>query len=457
MLNTVRTRLASLNQWQQQSPNRRIFTAAMTVGGMTFLVKGIATFKEILVANWFGTSDEIDAYLVAYLLAFFFVSVIAESFNGAFMPIFIEVREKKGVEAAKLLFGNAMFFALILLSFFALLLVVTTRFTLPLLGSSFGEEKLGLTRQLFFMMIPILIIRGVSTIWSAILNTEDSFALSSITPILVPIAILLFIQYKKTVYIMAVGTVIGFILEMGLIAISLRQHGFSLWPSWSGMTPELREVVRQYRSIAAGVFLMASTGLIDQAMAAKLGSGNVASLTYANRIVAVILGIGAVALGTAVLPYFSKMIVLKDWGGVQRSFRLYTFLVLSTTIPLTLAMIIFSEPLVRFLYEGGEFTAQDTSLVSRLQDFYVLQIPFYLVFILEIRLISALKFNQVILGLTLLSLILNITLDVLFISYWGLAGIALSTVFVYIFSLVYLSIFLKRKLDRLQDALESRK
>lgn len=454
MLNTVRTRLASLNQWQHQSTNRRIFMAAMTVGGMTVLVKGVATFKEILVANWFGTSDEIDAYLIAYLLAFFFVSVIAESFNGALIPTFIDVREKKGLEAAKFLFRRAMFFALLLLLFFALLLAATTHFTLPLLGSSFGGEKLALTQQLFFIMIPILMIRGVSTIWSAILNTEDSFALSSVTPTLVPLVILLFVLLKKTVYIMAVGTVVGFLIEMGVLAVNLHSRGFSLWPSWGGMTPELREVVRQYSSIASGIFLLASTGLIDQAMAARLGSGNVASLTYANRIVAVILGIGAIALGTTVLPYFSKMIVLKDWKGIQRSFRLYTFLILSTTIPLTLAMVIASESLVRLLYEGGEFTTQDTLLVSNVQTLYLLQIPFYLVVILEVRLVSALKFNQIIFPMTILSLILNVGLDILFIYYWGLAGIALSTVCVYIFSFVYLSIFLKGKLNHVQNASE---
>ena len=74
------------------------------------------------------------------------------------------------------------------------------------------------------------------------------------------------------------------------------------------MTDELRAVIGQYAPMVTGAFLMGGTVLVDQAMAAMLEPGSVAALNYANRVVAMIRGIDAKALGTAVLPYFSRMV-----------------------------------------------------------------------------------------------------------------------------------------------------
>lgn len=425
--------------WRQKSVNYSIFKAAVTIGSLTVVVKIVATFKEILVANWFGTGDEIDAFLIAYLLAFFAVTIIAESFNVALLPTFIQVRENEGLDAAKTLFSSAMFFALVLLLVTSVLLVLTAQYTLPILGSGFAAHKQRLTQNLFYFLIPILTLRGLSAIWSAILNADERFALAAISPLLVPCMTLLALLFKKSVYMMAVGTVVGFAMETLLLAFSLGRNGFSPRPIWNGLTPELRQVMGQYGPMVAGAFLMSGTGLIDQSMAAALGSGSVASLSYANRVVSLILNIGSVALGTAILPHFSKMLAQGNLAGVKSTFRAYLGLILVTSIPLMLFMIVFSGSIVRILYERGAFTSQDTKIVSEIQIFYLLQIPFYLTGILIVRLISSLKANHILMQGTVINILVNIGLNILFIRWLGIAGIALSTTGVYIISVVFLS------------------
>ncbi|KAB2905103.1 MAG: virulence factor MviN [Anaerolineae bacterium] len=425
--------------WRQKSVNYSIFKAAVTIGSLTVVVKIVATFKEILVANWFGTGDEIDAFLIAYLLAFFAVTIIAESFNVALVPTFIQVREKKGLDAAKKLFSSAMLVALILLVIVSILLVLTARYTLSVLGSGFDADKQKITQDLFYMLVPILTLRGLSSIWGAILNADERFALAAISPLLVPFMTLLALLLKKSVYMMTIGTVVGFAMETLLLALSLRRNGFSPRPIWNGLTPELRQVMGQYGPMVAGAFLMSSTGLIDQSMAAALGSGSVASLSYANRVVSLILNVGSVAFGTAILPHFSKMLAQGNLAGVKSTFRAYLGLILVTSIPFMLFMIVFSESIVRILYERGVFTSQDTKIVSEIQIFYLLQIPFYLTGILIVRLISSLKANHILMQGTVINILVNIGLNILFIRWLGIAGIALSTTGVYIISVVFLS------------------
>ncbi len=425
--------------WRHHSVNYSILRAIVTIGGLTSIVKLVTIFKEMLVASWFGTGDEIDAFLIAYLLALFAVNIIAESFNIALLPIYIQVREKEGLDAAQKLFSGAVFFAVGLLLLISLLLAFTAPYTLPILGSGFDSHKQNLTQNLFYLLIPILFLRGLSAIWSAILNADNRFALAAISPLLVPVMALAALLFKKSIYIMALGTVVGFLLETILLAVSLWKRGFSLKPAWNGLTPELRQVMGQYGAVMAGAFLMSSTGLVDQSMAAALGSGSVASLNYANRLTSFIVNTGTLALGTAVLPHFSKMLAQDDFASVKSTFRTYLRLILVTCVPLTLVLMVFSRLIIQVMYERGAFTSQDTEIVSYIQIFYLLQIPFFLSGILIVRLISSLKANHILMQGTVINAVANVGFNVLFIHWWGISGIALSTSFVYIVSTTFLA------------------
>src|SRR5947208_4612358 len=97
--------------------------------------------------------------------------------------------------------------------------------------------------------------------------------------------------------------------------------------------------------------------MVDQAMGSMLGHGSVSALTYGNKIAALILTIGTMALGTAVLPYFSQMVAAADWKTVRHTLKSYTGLILVVTLPITFLVVLFSKPLVALLFQRGNFTA----------------------------------------------------------------------------------------------------
>jgi putative peptidoglycan lipid II flippase len=111
--------------------------------------------------------------------------------------------------------------------------------------------------------------------------------------------------------------------------------------------------------------------------------------------------------------------------------------------------------LIRIVFQRGAFTAADTSVVSRVQAFLSLQIPFYILANLGVRLVSALKRNSVLMVICGINMVLNIIFNLILMRYIGVAWIALSTSFVYLVScaLVYASIArLLRRLDALEEA-----
>lgn len=454
MINTIQVGQQRWNAWREGSVNTRIFAAMLTVGGFTVLVKLAAAAKELAVAYQFGTRDGLDAFLMAFLLPTFAVTLISESLNVALIPTYIRVREHEGQEAAQRLFSSVMVWVLGLLTAASVILAIGLPYVLPLLASGFDSEKLALTTSLSYVSLPWLVLSGLGMTWIGLLNAQDRFAVAAMVPTItsVVIIIVLFLLARYWgIYALAVGTAAGSLLETGLLGWWLARQGVSALPRWHGMTSTMKNVWSQYVPVMGGLFLMGSTSLISQSMATMLGPGSVSALAYGTKITALVLGVVSVAISTAVLPHFSRMVALEDWKGVRHTLLTYARLILLISLPVTVTLIYFSEPLVRLMFQRGAFTQADTHLVAWVQALHLLQVPVFALGILAVKLISALNANQILMWGAGLNLIFNIVCNYIFMKWLGVAGIALSTSLMYLLSCCYLVVFslkLLRKASR---------
>lgn len=436
----VKNFLELWNRLTSGSTNRQIFGVAVTVGLWTAVVKTASFGKELVVAWRFGTGDELDAFLIALLVPSFVINVIAGSFNTALIPTYIQVREKEGIKAAQRLFSGVIVWSLGLLGITTLLILVSAPLYLPLIAKGFSPEKLDLTYHLLWITSPIVVLSGIQVIWIAVLNAGERFTLAAIAPIVTPAlsAMLLLLFQAWGIFALAVGLILGSILEMLILGAALKRRGISLSPRWYGFDEHLPQVFNQYIPMIAGAFLLSSTTFVDQSMATMLSPGSVAALNYGNKLIAVLMGLSTTALSSAVIPYLSKMVSAKDWVGVLHTLARYLLLILIITIPLTVILILFSPLLFQLTFQKGAFTAEDTVLVAGIQSLYALQIPFYVGGVFVARLISALRYNQVLMVGALISLVVNIALNYLFMAKIGIAGIALSTSCVMMISFCFL-------------------
>lgn len=432
------------------SVNYRILGAVITVVFLTLFVKFLGTAKELVVAWRFGTGDQLDSFYIGYLVPEVIINVVAGAFNTALIPTYIKVREQEGQVKANKLLSSATVLSLAILSFTTVGLLLGAPRYLPHLASGFSPEKLDLTYKLLWTASPLVLLTGLLTIWSGVLNAGERFALAAIAPIIFPLLtiMLLFMVPSWGVFGLTGGLVGGALIELILLGIALRRQQIAILPRWYGYDRNLHQVTQQYLPMIAGSFLMCSTGLVDQAMAATLPSGSVSSLNYGNRITALPITLISTALGTAVIPYFSKMVANGEWRELRSTLNQALQWITIATIPITLGLIYFSESIVRLLFQRGSFTIHDVQLVAQIQIFFALQIPLRGPGALVVQLISTARANHILMWGSAINLIINIVLDSYFMNLFGVAGIALSTTFVYLFSTTYLWISANRIIDR---------
>ncbi len=417
-----------------------------TVGAYTFLVKIAGAAKVVFTARAFGMSDAIDAYLISFLLPSFIWDTLAGSLNLALVPTFIEVRETEGRESAIRLYRSVLASALGLLTTAAVVFGLLAPWLFRLLASSFSPAKHALTISLFWVMLPVMPFTALSGTWRCILNTEGRFALPAVLPALTPVASIVFLLlFGKTwgAYSLAAGTLVGTALEIFFLGLNMHLRELPVIPRWFGRTHAFDQVIRQYGPVVSTVLLLGGAPLIDQSIAAMLAPGSVAALNYGTRFSTVLTAVGPSAVATAILPHFSKLTVTEDWAHIRHSLRSYAAVILAVTIPAVAILISISHFLVRLFFERGQFTGADTDLVTRVQQFSLLQIPPAMLTALLIRLISSMKSNQLLLRAAAFAAIVNLAFDLLLTQWIGIAGITLSTAIVQ-FTIVFYLVHLMR-------------
>jgi putative peptidoglycan lipid II flippase len=432
------------------SINSRIFFAIFTVAVCTGVVKLAGLAKVVAVAGRFGTGDDLDAWLIAFLVPAFLADAVAGSVSASLVPAFVEVREHQGSASAQRLFSSVttvLLASLVLVSLAASWLAPAI---MPPLAPGFGEKKLELTVSLMRTMLPIAVFGGIASVWRGILNAEESFAVAALTPILTPLAVICFLFFggrTMGVSALAFGTVSGCVCEWCVVAFALRQKGFPLRLRWYGADPVLKRVFSQYAPMIGATIVIGASALVDQSMAARLGPGSVSVFTYGLRLVALVTAMGPTVVSTAVFPQFSRLVALGEYGELRHSLKTVLLTVLLCTIPLVAGLLIFSEPAVRIVFKHGAFAESDATMVAGVQRLALFQIPFYILAAPMVRLLSALKANHYLLRAAVLHLGLTTGLDYACMRLWGVAGIGLATAIVAAVYFCYLSSVVSMKLD----------
>src|SRR5713101_5366012 len=205
------------------APHREIVEAALTIAVLTAVVRSISIVKELIVAWRFGTSDDLDAFLISLLVPIAVVSIVTSSLNAAFIPVYIHTRETEGKEAAQQLFQVVLGWALLLLVLVALLIVLGAPLYLPLIGSGFSAGKLSLTLKLVGLNAPVVLFSGIAALCSAALNAERRFAISAAAPLATPVLTVCFLWLAPSWRGLALiaGIVCGAAAEMLMLGFAL--------------------------------------------------------------------------------------------------------------------------------------------------------------------------------------------------------------------------------------------
>ncbi|NRD20147.1 polysaccharide biosynthesis C-terminal domain-containing protein [Winogradskyella eckloniae] len=403
------------------------------------LIKAIAFYKETIIAGSFGLGTTIDTFLVAILVPTFIQSVFINSLKNLFIPNYIAELKNNGnkgsFQALIILITIGISIVSCIIAFFG------TDLFLNLVYSEFPESYYPLIKAQLYFVVPCLFFWGISSVLAGLLEVSNRFlvaTLAELFPLLTMIFFLIFLKENFGHMVLAYGTFAGSIIGLiYLLFFSIKFNDFAL--SKPVMNKNSRMMVRQLPPKISSSFLSAMNNYIDQFFVGQLVIGSLAALNYGNRLPAFGVTIVIMALGSVLLPHFSRLVNEDLRSAYNQLFRTLK-LVLGIGLILIVIGIFMSDWIVELWLERGEFTHQDTLKVSGIQQILLVSVPFNLCTLVMVKFLTSINKNNFMAWISLANLVLNIVLNFILIKYFDVYGLVMSTTIVLILgSLFYFS------------------
>lgn len=407
---------------------KNVIGAGLIVMVLTFL--GFLGFfiRDILMAHAFGLGARMDDFFLALMIPMFVVTVFCTPLGAAFIPFYTSFQKKSALDSQLVQHLSAIIFGVLALLCFVLYIVAP--FLLELMNLS-GNRSGG--SNVLDLMKPALLIlwfSGTVILGNAALGVNQRLVSPSAAQMVVPLAAILGLVFFGDQYgVMAVmiGMVVGQMINLLIIQVCLREFGVSLFPKYQPhLTQSLVPLARQYLPLLAAAFFTGIALPIDTILAATLPEGNVSAFNLGTKVVLFMSGIVGAVISSVMLPYFSALIERKGLHMARKELSLFLLVATFLSIPVSALLFIWSEPVVRLLFERGSFSGSDVIVVNKIMQYALIQIPFFACNILLLKYATATRHSTTITLSAVIGLIVNVALSIMLMPRMGAAGIALA-------------------------------
>jgi putative peptidoglycan lipid II flippase len=354
------------------SEAQSVSRAAGTVGFYTFLSRILGLVRDIVVARYFGAGMAADAFFVAFRIPNLLRRLFAEgSLTIAFIPVFTEYLAKRSKADAFELARAVMTLLSAALAVVTILGVVLAPWIVRIQAFGFGGSgaKYDLTVLLTRITFPYILLISLVAFFMGILNSLRHFAAPAAAPILLNVGIIastvwISPHFPQPVMGVAIGVIIGGVLQLALQIPWVLNKGVSLVPSWSPGHPAVKRIGLLMLPAIFGSAIYQLNQFVGTLLASFLPEGSVSWLYYADRMVEFPLGVFAIAVSTAALPSLSKQAAGREMDEFRNTLRHALSLVFFITIPSMAGLIALRKPLIELFFERGAFDAFSTDMTA---------------------------------------------------------------------------------------------
>tara|TARA_E500000331_G_scaffold357773_1_gene420903 strand:- start:624 stop:2192 length:1569 start_codon:yes stop_codon:yes gene_type:complete len=361
-----------------------LFKTTASISFFTLISRITGLVREMLIASYFGVSEQTDAFFVAFRIPNLLRRLFAEgAFSQAFIPVLGEIKSVQGDDHAKRLALKVAFLLSFLLIFVTFLGIIFTPWIVWTMTGGFNDnfEKYELTVQMTRWMFPYILFISLVALSSGVLNIFSKFKIPAITPVLLNISFIFSIvalspHIEQPIWALVSAVVIGGICQLSLQFWALKKIGVfdNFQPSLFNPFEKLikiykNENVRKILTLMLPATLAVSVAqvslIINTNIASRLESGSVSWLSYADRIMELPTALLGVALGTVLLPSLTKSWSLKDTKRISSLLDWGLRLVAFFCIPAAFLMATLAEPITSVIFHYGAFSDDDLVMSSR--------------------------------------------------------------------------------------------
>ncbi|TSK09048.1 MAG: hypothetical protein FPO08_07050 [Geobacter sp.] len=349
---------------QQRRGVRRLVHSSAGITLCTLLSTALGFATQVILASYFGTTEQMDAYLVSLTIPAMVVAVFGGSLNYTFIPVFVE-KLSSGEESAAWRIVNDMFsISLMVLLPITLLSSLLAPDVIGATAPGLANATKGEAASFFRVQTPVIVFSGLSALLGSTYYARKRFLYPALAQVANSATILLVVSlFAKGFGIRAAawGGLAGSALAFFMLVPVLRHiPRFRLSPF--PLTQGTRRVIRLIMPLLCGALFYRGDDLIQRFIASSFTAGSISSLAYAFKLVTTCSSLVVSGISIVLLQHVSELASRKEEGEIGGTFG-GTFRWLTFFMMLVISCAVVSgEDGIAVLFQRGKFDAASSHL-----------------------------------------------------------------------------------------------
>jgi len=360
------------------SDEHQVVRALGSIGSATLASRVLGFARDMVVALAFGAGGVTDAFFVAFRIPNMLRRLLGEgALATAVIPVFTDYSVNRSREDFLKMLRAVLAASLLVLSLATGVGIAAAPWILRAIAPGFVADPIQATLALLLtrVMFPYLVLVGLAALAMGALNAHGRFFAAALGPALLNLAmigaVLVFARrVEPPILALAIGVLAGGIVQLAALLPSLHRCGLLVAPSRDLGHPALARVAGLLLPAVFGLASVQVTVFMNTLLASLLPTGSISFLYYADRVMEFPLGVFGIALASASLPAMSRAAADGDTRRVGATLNFALGLSFYVTVPATVGLVLLRMPIVRVLFERGQFTAADTAATAQALAWY---------------------------------------------------------------------------------------
>jgi putative peptidoglycan lipid II flippase len=396
-------------------------------------IAGLA--REVVAAGYYGVAGPISAFTIAFQVPNLVRALFADAaLQPAFVPVFTDLVGRRQFKEAFRLASTLLLLITMVMGALTAIFILAAPVIVPLFAPGYEGHILDLTVSLSQILFPILILLGASGIVVGILNSYDRFGAFAISPFFWNVAIILALVVLKPlfskpdqIYAYAIAILIGTAVQLAIPAWDLRHTPFHFTWSFEWRNPGVRRVLLLMLPVTISLGLINFNALINSTFGSLVSDEAPAAIDKAFRLYQLPQGIFSVAIATVLFPTLARFANKKEFVNLRATLANGMRQILFVLLPATAAILALSDPIIRLVYQRGEFNPHDTQIVATALFWFAFSLPTNGVYLLQTRTFFSLQRPWQATGLAVIDLVVSAAAAAVLYKPFGIGGIVAGT------------------------------
>ena len=358
----------TVQQEQISEPTNGLIVRATTLtAALTLAGSALGLLRDLLLARFFGATGETDAFLVAWTVPETASPLLIEGAMAFLMvPIFVRALAEPGGLGAVVRATLPRIACLLAVTAGAVALAA------PLLVGLLapGLDETGLAVRCMRVTALTVLTFGLAGYLGAALRSAHVFGWPASIYVAYNVGFLgamLLLHSSVGVLAAALGVAVGSVLMVAIqTSPFLRRLDLAALRS---RVSRPHVALLAFVPIAVFTVTRHAQVFVERILGSELSAGTISHLNYAQKVAQVPM-ILSIMVATVTFPMLARSMATGDEAASRERLERDLRLVAMAVLPAAAYLIAFAAPIIRLLFEHGQFTAQDASATAGIMRVY---------------------------------------------------------------------------------------